>query len=83
MNIDPKEDDARFVIREKGLAFTNLRAERAVSAYAADELGFPVLYILGQDGRVSDIHSGYSPDLANHVSDTIDRLLREGPAQAR
>jgi thiol-disulfide isomerase/thioredoxin len=78
MNIDPNEDDARFVIREKGLLYANLKAQPAVSAYAADELGYPVLYILGQDGRVSEIHTGYSPDLGDQVSDAIDRLLRAG-----
>jgi peroxiredoxin len=83
MNVDPQEADAQFVVHEKRLAYSNLKAQPATAAYAADELGYPVLYLLGKDGRVSEIHSFYSPDLADRLDKAIDRLLKNGPAKAR
>jgi peroxiredoxin len=83
MNIDTNDDDARFVIREMDLRYVNLKAKPAEPTYRANRLGYPVLYILDQTGRVRDIHEGYSRDLAKRVSDVIDRLLRDGPPRSK
>jgi peroxiredoxin len=77
MNIDPEEGDARFVIRQMGLKYPQLKAEPAASAYRANDLGYPVLYILDQNGRVNDIQDGYRVDLAKRIEDVVDHLLGE------
>jgi thiol-disulfide isomerase/thioredoxin len=77
MNIDPEEGDARFVIRQMGLKYPQLKAEPAASAYRANDLGYPVLYILDQNGRVHDIQEGYRADLGKRIEDVVDRLLGE------
>jgi peroxiredoxin len=77
MNIDPEEADARFVIRQMGLKYPQLKAEPAASAYRANDLGYPVLYILDQQGRVHDIQDGYRFDLKKRIEDVVDHLLGE------
>jgi thiol-disulfide isomerase/thioredoxin len=77
MNIDDDENDTRFVIRQMGLSYAQLKAKPAVSAYRANDLGYPVLYILDQKGRVEYIQEGYQVDLAKRVAGVVDGLLGE------
>ena len=73
MNTDRNQDDARFVIDKMDLNYTNLKAEGLPEKYGVS--GFPTLIIIDQEGRVSDIHIGYTPTLRTAVSESITRLL--------
>lgn len=73
MNNDRDEADARFVAREMRLDYPVLRSEELPGQYGVH--GFPTLIIIDGDGKVADIHVGYSPHLFEEVTATVDRLL--------
>ena len=73
MNTDRKEEDARFVVEEMGLNYPNLKAEGLPEKYRVR--GFPTLIIIDQEGKVADIHVGYSPTLREEVAKTVRGLL--------
>jgi thiol-disulfide isomerase/thioredoxin len=73
MNNDRNEDDARFVAREMQLDYPVLRSLDLPQKYGVH--GFPTLIIIDQEGKVSDIHVGYSPQLFEEVTAVVDRLL--------
>jgi thiol-disulfide isomerase/thioredoxin len=73
MNNDQKEEDAQFVVREMQLDYPVLRSQELPAKYGVQ--GFPTLIIIDQDGKVADIHIGYSPQLFEAVTATVDRLL--------
>jgi hypothetical protein len=81
MNTDApvQADAAQKVIREMALTYTNLKARSALPFYQDEAakrfIGAPALFILDQTGKIADIHEGYRVDLAQRVSQTIDRLL--------
>jgi peroxiredoxin len=81
MNTDAPEqaDLAQRVIREMALTYTNLKARPALPSYQDEAaqrwIGGPALFILDHTGKIADIHFGYRVDLAQRVSQTIDRLL--------
>jgi thiol-disulfide isomerase/thioredoxin len=75
MNNDQKEDDAKFVAREMHLDYPVLRSLDLPEKYGIQ--GFPTLIIIDQQGKVADIHVGYSPQLFENVAATVDRLLEE------
>jgi thiol-disulfide isomerase/thioredoxin len=81
MNIDEDDEDALLVLRQEHPKYTNLKARTARSIYHANDLGFPVMYVLDQTGRVRHIQPGFSTDLAKQLGDVIDRLLREPTPQ--
>ncbi len=72
-NNDRDENDAKFVVREMQLAYPVLRSEELPAKYAVQ--GFPTLVIIDQEGKVADVHVGYSPQLYEHVTAVVDRLL--------
>jgi thiol-disulfide isomerase/thioredoxin len=73
MNNDRNEDDAKFVAREMQLDYPVLRSMDLPGKYGVH--GFPTLIIIDQQGKVSDIHVGYSPQLFEEVTAAVDRLL--------
>jgi peroxiredoxin len=80
MNTDPIEEEphARQVIRDMDLKYTVLKAKPALSLYEDETghhvIGYPTLFVLDETGRIVDIHDGYSPELAQRIGATIDRL---------
>jgi thiol-disulfide isomerase/thioredoxin len=73
MNNDQKEDDAKFVVREMQLDYPVLRSQDLPAKYGVQ--GFPTLIIIDQQGKVADIHVGYSAQLFEEVTAAVDRLL--------
>ena len=76
MNNDHDEKDARFVVEAMKLEYPVIRSTSLAQRYGVFQFGFPTLIIVDQEGRVADIHVGYSPQLFERVSETIDRLLK-------
>ena len=55
------------------LDYSVLRSQDLPGKYGVT--GFPTLVIIDPAGKVVDIHEGYSPQLYEEVTATIDRLL--------
>ncbi len=73
MNTDRNEEDAKFVIEKMGLKYATLKAEGLPQRFSVQ--GFPTLIIIDQQGKVHDIHVGYSPTLREEVGKQIKELL--------
>jgi peroxiredoxin len=73
MNTDGDEKDALFVIDKMALNYPNLKATGLPEKYGVR--GFPTLVIIDPKGTVRELHVGYSPDLAEKVSEAIKQLL--------
>jgi thiol-disulfide isomerase/thioredoxin len=73
MNNDQNEDDARFVRREMQLDYPVLRSQEMPAKYGCR--GFPTVVIIDQQGKVADVHIGYSPQLFEELTEAVDRLL--------
>ena len=78
MNTDSNEDDAKFVIDAMGLKYGTLRAKGVPEKYGVQ--GFPTLIIIDGEGKVRDVHVGYSPTLRTDVAKVIEGLL---PTEAK
>ena len=70
MNTDRKEADAKFVVDAMGLKYETLRAEGIPEKYGVQ--GFPTLILIDPEGKVRDVHVGYSPTLRADVA-KVDR----------
>jgi thiol-disulfide isomerase/thioredoxin len=79
MNTDRNLDDAKFVVEKMGLKYPNLQATGLPEKY--NVRGFPTMVIVDQQGKVHELHVGYSPTLAVELSKTIDLLLNSAPAE--
>ena len=75
MNTDRKEDDAKFVIDKMGLTYLTLKAEGLPEKYGVR--GFPTLVIIDKQGKVQDLHVGYSPDLQKEVGRNRTEFTRQ------
>jgi thiol-disulfide isomerase/thioredoxin len=73
MNTDREEKDARFVIDAMGMKYATIKATGIPDKYGIQ--GFPTLLVIDQQGILRDIHVGYSPNLREEVSKTLDELL--------
>lgn len=73
MNTDRKEDDARLVAEAMSLKYDTLRAEGIPEKYHVQ--GFPTLIVIDPEGKVRDVHVGYSPTLRADVARAIEGLL--------
>jgi peroxiredoxin len=73
MNTDRDEKDAKFVVDEMGLNYPVLKAQGVPEKYHVR--GFPTLIIIDQEGKVADIHVGYSPTLREEVGKAVKELL--------
>ncbi len=73
MNTDREEKDAKFVVDEMALHYPVLKAEGLPEKYHVR--GFPTLIIIDQDGKVADVHVGYSATLRDDVAKSIKGML--------
>jgi thiol-disulfide isomerase/thioredoxin len=73
LNIDRDLEFARFVAREMELNYPVLRSRDLAGKYGVHS--YPTLIIIDQQGKVSDIHLGYSAELFEDVTAAVDRLL--------
>jgi hypothetical protein len=55
------------------IEYTNLLARDIAKEY--DITGYPTILIIGQDGRIKNIHIGWAKDLFDRISESIDKLL--------
>jgi peroxiredoxin len=74
MNIDHEAKDAQFVEDQMKLNYPVLRAAELPVKYGV--AGFPTLIIIDRNGKVADVHVGYSKTLHADVSKSVKRLLR-------
>jgi len=79
MNTDRDLDDARFVVKQLALDYPQVQATGIPEKFAVQ--GFPTLIIIDQEGKVRDLHVGYSPDLREQVSKKIQTLLSANDAK--
>jgi thiol-disulfide isomerase/thioredoxin len=73
MNNDRKEEDARFVVEKMALEYPVLRSDELPGKYGVQ--GFPTLVVIDGQGKIADVHIGYSDQLFENVTATVDRLL--------
>jgi thiol-disulfide isomerase/thioredoxin len=73
MNIDQEEKDARFVVNRLHLNYPTLKGEGLPEKYNVHSC--PTLVIIDQQGIVRGWHVGYSADLREKVTKTINLLL--------
>ena len=74
MSNDEDEKDARFVVGAMKLEYPVIRSMDLPPRHGVQ--GFPTLVIIDQEGNIADIHVGYTPQLFERISETIDRLLK-------
>jgi peroxiredoxin len=70
---DEDVNDAKFVVRKMQLDYPVLHSQELPRRYEVQ--GFPTLIIIDQQGKVADIHVGYSRRLYEDVTKAIDHLL--------
>ena len=75
MNTDANEEDARFVIEKMGLKYPTLKAIGLPEKFGVQ--GFPTLIVIDQEGKVHDLHVGYTPTLREDVGRQIKALLEK------
>jgi thiol-disulfide isomerase/thioredoxin len=73
MNNDGKEEDAKFVVEKMALEYPVLRSNELPGKFGVK--GFPTLVVIDQEGKVADVHIGYSDHLFENVTATVDKLL--------
>lgn len=71
---DQDEKDARLVVQTMKLDHPVIWSRDLRPRYGVP--GFPTLVIIDQQGKVADMHVGYSPQLFERISEIIDRLLK-------
>ncbi len=79
MSIDKDDKDARVVIDAMRITYPTIKASGIPEKFGVD--GYPTLIVIDQDGKVREIHVGYSPRLFEDLSALIRGLLAEKPAK--
>jgi thiol-disulfide isomerase/thioredoxin len=79
MNTDAEESDAKFVVKELGLEYPQVKAEGLPQQFGVQ--GFPTLIVIDQAGVVRTFHVGYAHDLRERIGRQIDALLAKNPAE--
>jgi protein-disulfide isomerase-like protein with CxxC motif len=80
MNTDSNLDDAKFVAEAMKLKYPSISIDRELpQKYGVS--GFPTMLVIDQAGTVRDMHVGYSPTLREDLNASIDRLLKNSPAE--
>jgi thiol-disulfide isomerase/thioredoxin len=74
MNVDRDSADARFAVDKVKPGYLSLLAGRDV-AKEYGVTGYPTLFVIDKQGRVADVHTGYSKDLTTLLSKKLDALL--------
>lgn len=75
MNIDREEENARFVVDKMKIHYPVLRAEGLPQKYKVT--GYPTLILIDPQGKVADVHIGYSPTLRQEVGESVRQLLKK------
>jgi hypothetical protein len=75
MNTDRNEEDARFVSEKMGLKYPTLKAIGLPEKFGVR--GFPTLIVIDQQGKVHDLHVGYTPTLRQDIGRQIKALLEK------
>jgi thiol-disulfide isomerase/thioredoxin len=75
MNTDRKEEDAKWVIEKMGLKYPTLKAIGLPQKFGVE--GFPTLIVIDQEGKIREMHVGYSPTLRQDVGRRIRALLEK------
>jgi len=73
MNIDHEAKDAQFVADQMKLNYPVLKAAELQGKYRVS--AFPTLIIIDRDGKVADVHVGYTKTLHAEVSKSVKSLL--------
>ena len=74
INVDDDTADARFTAEKLGLNYPTLLAQGTADAYQVT--GYPTLFVIDREGRVAEVHRGYSVDLGERLRERIDELLK-------
>jgi thiol-disulfide isomerase/thioredoxin len=74
MNTDRDPADAKFVVDKMGLDYTTLKIEHELPEQYGVR-GFPTMVIIDQQGKVHDLHVGYSPTLQREIGEVVRQLL--------
>jgi thiol-disulfide isomerase/thioredoxin len=74
MNTDRDEADAKFVVDKMKLDYATLKIEQNLPEKYGVQ-GFPTMIIIDQQGKVHDMHVGYSPTLQREVGEIVRQLL--------
>jgi thiol-disulfide isomerase/thioredoxin len=82
VNIDSRDvfGKAAKLLGELHLILANDRGDRGQRAYAVKAI--PHMVIIGRDGRILDIHSGYGEASLDEIVDEINRALGVHPSAA-
>lgn len=75
MNTDKDVADARFVVEKLRLSYLNLLSGEVYKKYGVT--GFPTVVVVDRKGRISDIHTGYTPNLRARLERSIRRAVGE------
>jgi len=78
MTIDEDDNDARVVIDAMAIKYPTIKASGIPQKYGVQ--GYPTLIVIDKQGKVREIHVGYSPRLYEDLSALIRDLLAEKPA---
>jgi thiol-disulfide isomerase/thioredoxin len=73
MNTDRNDDDAKFVVKEFGLPYAQIKAETI--AKDMNVHAFPTMIIVDQLGIVRAFEVGWSPNLREKVTAKLEKLL--------
>lgn len=80
VNIDDDPEDARFVIKRfklnyPSLDFAKLSTEKNRHPLLSWTFGYPTLLVIDKEGKLADIHVGYSPVLRHEVTESIKKAI--------
>jgi thiol-disulfide isomerase/thioredoxin len=78
MTTDEDENDARVVVDAMGLRYPVFQAKGIPEKYSVQ--GYPTLIVIDQQGKIRDVHVGYSPRLFEELSGVVRGLLAEKAA---
>ena len=74
MNNDAKMEDARFVADVMALKYGTILVDRDFPGKCGVQ-GFPTVIVVDPEGKVRDLHVGYSADLREKLAKSIDACL--------
>jgi peroxiredoxin len=78
MTIDQDVKDARVVVDAMGLRYPIIQAHGLPAKFGVE--GYPTLIVIDRQGKIRDVHIGYSPRLFEELSAEVRGLLAEKAA---
>ena len=79
MTIDEKDEDARVVVEAMNLKYPAIKATGIPEKYGVR--GYPTLFVIDKEGKIREMHVGYSPRLYEDLSRLVRELLAEKPVK--